>query len=298
MRNIPTDLLRTFVTVVDLGGFTSASEALGRSQPAISLQIKRLEDLLQTQLFLRTGHTPQMSEEGKTLLEYARQILYLNDDAIIRLSKSSVSGTIKLGIPDEFSLSFLPEILGKFAQSHPNVALLVTCDLSVNLLAKLNSYDLVVAMHADAVPESVLLSWSEELVWVTGPSFNVHVHAPLPLIVAPEGCVYRNRILTTLNRFGKPWRIMYTSTSYGSVQAGVLAGLGVTALAASTVPENLRVLGPSDQFPSLNPAEIGLHFGGDRRSGAVLRLADYMAARLSRLRTLESELKAVPQLIG
>ena len=123
MRNLPTDLLRTFVNVTELGGFSKAGSQIGRSQPAVSLQIKRLEELLDTELLIRNGRQLKMTEKGEMLLSYARQILKLNDQAVSSLTRQKLSGHIRLGIPNEFAISFLPNILGKFSHSHPDISL-------------------------------------------------------------------------------------------------------------------------------------------------------------------------------
>ncbi|MEZ5581936.1 MAG: LysR family transcriptional regulator [Candidatus Competibacteraceae bacterium] len=203
MKNLPMDLLRTFVTVVDLGGFTHAGALLGRSQPAVSLQIKRLEEIIATPLFQRTtGQRLRPTETGEFVLDYARQILLLNDEVFSRLIKPKVAGCVRIGLPNEFAVSLLPEILGKFTQTHPQVSLEVKCDLSVNLLARLkqqHEFDLVIAIRQEQTPEPVAPGWLEELVWVVNPNHTVHTKTPLPLIVAPSGCTYRERMLQVLD---------------------------------------------------------------------------------------------------
>ncbi|WP_018149848.1 LysR substrate-binding domain-containing protein [Leeia oryzae] len=283
MKNLPTDLLRTFVTVIDQGGFSNAGDLLGRSQPAISLQIKRLEELVNVSLFQRTSRSFQLSEEGQVLLAYARSILNLNDEVLARLSKVSLSGVVRLGVPNEFADSFLPDILGKFSQSYPDVTLEVGCELSTHLLAKLDKgeYDLVFGLHATRKVKTTNEGWSEELVWVGSPQHAVYSKSPLPLIVAPIGCVYRQRILETLEQLGRPWRIAYTSPSFGGIKAGVLAGLGVTVLARSAVPDGLRILGAAEKMPKLPDIRVHLHYDQGKVNGAVLGLIDFMSARLA-----------------
>ena len=196
--------------------------------------------------------------------------------------KTTVAGCVRLGIPNEFAVSFLPEILGKFAQSHPSVNLEVDCDLSVNLLVKLEKgdFDLVVALHKGSDSESGIKGWTEDLVWVTSPAYNTRANAPLPLIVAPKGCVYRNRIIQTLDKAKQPWQIVYTSANYGGIIAAVLAGLGVTALSKSTVPHGLRTLGAADKLPGLAAVEVRLHYDRTGPSEAILQLVDYIIMRV------------------
>lgn len=287
VHNLPTDLLRTFVTVADLGGITSASKVVGRSQPAVSLQIKRLEELVGVPLLERSGGRLGTTREGDVLLRYAREMLALNDEALARLTRPMLAGTVRLGIPNEFASSFLPQILGKFAQTHRHVAVEVTCALSTNLRASYerNELDLVFALHTDEPVESTAEGWTEELVWVASPRHHSHTRTPLPLIVAPRGCVYRGRIMEVLEEARIPWRVVYSSPSFGGIRAGVLAGLGVTVLSRSVVPEGLRTLVAGKRLPHLPPVRVQLHYNHERASEAVRGLAEYMAANLAERRT-------------
>ena len=133
MKNLPMDLLRAFVTVVEFNSFTKAGDLLGRSQPAISLQINRLEGLLDETLIIKEGKNLALSDAGETIYEYAKQILSLNDLAVSEYSKSTVMGKVRLGIPSEFATILLPKIVGRFAKAYPNVTLEVNCELSKNL---------------------------------------------------------------------------------------------------------------------------------------------------------------------
>ena len=278
--NLPTDLLRTFVTITDLGSFTRAGDKLGRSQPAISLQIKRLEEMLKTRLYERSNRDLELSHSGRLLADYARRMLAINDEAVIKLLQQDVEGSVHLGIPNEFAASRLfPEVLSRFSQSHPQVQLQVTCDLSVNLLDRLkrNTFDLVLALHNSSESGYDKESWFEEIVWVCGPDSNANQREPLPLIVAPEGCIYRQRMIEALDTIGKPWHIVYTSQNYGGIRAGVMAGLGVTALARNTVSEGMIVLGSADRMRRLQQVELGLHYDADSASIASRRLAEFIA---------------------
>lgn len=279
MHNLPTELLRTFVTVVEKEGFTAAGQAMGRTQPAVSLQMKRLEEICGTPLFDRVGKRQKISESGKLLLDYAHQILNLNDEVLRRLQAPKLAGTVKLGLPNEFAMTLLPNILGKFANSHPEVTLQVECDLSTHLLSRLQSqeFDLIVCIHDEAPNSDFEPLWTEDLVWVRSPIHATHEQTPLPLIVAPEGCVYRKQLSTRLKERGIESRIVYTSSGYSGIQAAVLAGLGVTVLARSTVPKGMRIVEESEHLPGLAGAQVGLHFASRKRSEAVQMLADYLS---------------------
>ncbi len=283
MLNVPTELLRTFVSVVELGSFTRAGDAVGRTQSAISLQIRRLEELLDAPLLVRGSHRVKLTNQGAILVGYARRMLALNDEAVNSLGRPKVAGSVRLGAPHEYTASLLPVILGKFAQAHPRVMLEVTCDLSKNLLARheKGEFDLVIALHDDPDAADGVKVLNEALQWVTSPDHSYHQQRPLPLVLAPPPCIYRGHMLETLTRLSKPYRIAYTSSSYSGIIAAVRAGLGVTLLSATTVPEGMRTLGEREGFPAMGELEVRLHFSGDGPFEAVRCLADYITASFS-----------------
>ena len=283
MKNLPTDLLRTFVTVAELRGFTAAAEVLGRSQPAISLQIKRLEQLLGRSLLLRSGHTLQLTPAGDDLFRYARQILALNDEAFGKLAGGEVSGRLRFGIPSEFATTLLPRIIGRFIQAYPAVTLEVTCELSKQLLSpeQRGAFDLILALQDDPRAQAENRVKVDELVWVAGPEYDVSPMKKLSLIAAPEGCIYRKRGIERLDAAGVQWRMVYTIPDLTGIQAAIEEGLGVTVLARSTVPQNLRVLRPGGRLPALGKVGINLLHRAGQNSEAASRLADYVRASLN-----------------
>ena len=279
MLNLPTELLRSFVKAVELRSFTRAGDAVGRTQSAISLQMRRLEEMLDTPLFERGTHRVRLTEEGATLADYARRVLALNDEAVASLRRPRVAGCLRLGAPHEYMASLLPTILGKFAQSHPGVTLEVTCDLSKNLLERQakGEFDLVIALHDDGQRGGGVLVHTEPLVWISGIDHARHDQQPLSLVLAPPPCIYRNRVLHTLGRLNRSWRVSYTSSSYSGILAAVRAGLGVTLLAASTVPEGVRRLGEREGFPEMGVLDVCVHRNRENASEAANCLADYVA---------------------
>ncbi|HEY0856593.1 MAG TPA: LysR substrate-binding domain-containing protein, partial [Albitalea sp.] len=196
------------------------------------------------------------------------------------LRRPKVAGSVRLGAPHEYTASLLPVILGKFAQSHPGVMLEVTCDLSKNLLARQEKgeFDLVIALHDDPEERGGTKVLTEQLVWITSLDHERHTQRPLSLVVAPPPCIYRNRVLQTLGRQQRPWRIAYMSSSYSGIIAAVRAGLGVTLLAGSTVPEGVRALGERDGFPVMGQLDVRLYERPERATEAVRCLADYITS--------------------
>ncbi len=277
------DVLRAFVTISEVGSFTQAGDLLGRSQPAISLQIKRLEELIGSSLFRRKGQLIELTESGHNLFSYAKRILVLNDEALSSFHHASVSGQLKLGIPSEFATILLPKILSRFAQTYPNVNLEITSDLSRNLLSEApqKKFDLVLALHDDPKKASSKLVKEEELVWVTSAQHHVHKLDVIPLITAPEGCIYRNRATSILNKAEQPWRITYINPDLTGIQTAIEEGLGVTVLAKGTVPDTLKIVRTSDRFPKLGKIGISLIAKKGKQTEAVELLMDYLKASLA-----------------
>lgn len=278
MKNLPTDLLRTFVAVVRENSFSTAGRKLGRSQPAVSLQINRLEELVDRPLIHRKSRSFTLTEDGEVLMDYARRILQLNDEAMLRLRKPDVVGKVRLGIPHEFAISYLPDFLSGFSETYPGVELEVVSELSHDLLERQRhgDLDLVIAIHRE--PDFTISDegWQESLCWVVSPGAANYSPESVPLVVAPHGCVYRYRILQALDRNQIPWRIVFTGTSYGGICAAVTAGLGVTVLARNTVPEGLKAIASDKQLPALEDARVDLHYDRRQPDPALHRLVDYI----------------------
>jgi len=277
MKNLPTDLLRTFVSVAQLGSFTKAGELLGRSQPAISLQISRLEELASNPLLSRSGQSMELTDAGRILYKAAQQMLSINDQVLGQLDPDTITGKVRLGIPSEFATTLLPKIVSRFANANPNIRLEVNCDLSKNLLSKagLSSHDLVLTLHDDLEDNQQHQVKVDELVWVTSQSHDTHLQKNVSLIAAPEGCIYRKRATQALNQLKLPWQIVYTIRDLTGIQAAIETGMGVTVLAKSTVPKNLRILKPSDKYPPLGKIGICLIDTRNGNSAAVNKISEY-----------------------
>ncbi|WP_372740481.1 LysR substrate-binding domain-containing protein [Neptunomonas sp.] len=296
MKNIPMDLLRTFTTINDLGGFTQAGGLLGRSQPAISLQIKRLEEMLDVQLFNRAGGL-QLTEDGHILYSSARKILEINDAVVSRLSTPDVSGTVRLGTPNDFEVSFLPVLLSKFTRAYPNVTLDVGSDVSINLrnAYKKGTFDLVMTMdeyptHKFAEDDFIV----EALSWITDPGFIQNKDQPIPLVLYPEGCIYRQHITDALNKANIPWRVVYCSSSLLGIQSAIKAGLGISALVINTIPEMLQTGQDHSGLPDLGLVTIGFNYDQNNLSPAAALLLDYLRRGLKQTQSHPASYKFGP----
>lgn len=280
------DALRAFVAVADLGGVTNAADHLGRSQPALSLQIKKLEETLNAELFLRFNKQLKLSEHGSEIYSTAKQILALNDQLIGKLLTPELAGQIRLGIPSEFATTLLPKILGRFAQSYPYVTLEVFSDLSRKLLSEplREQFDLILALHDKPSTKRKGLVKTDKLVWVGSRDHRHDRLETLPLILAQDGCIYRKRALRSLEKIKRRWRIIHTNPDLSGIQAAIKEGLGITVLAQSTVPEELTIIdniGRNDKLPDLGSIDISLIYERRNASDATERLAGYIQSSLN-----------------
>ncbi|MGU3448742.1 LysR substrate-binding domain-containing protein [Methylobacterium sp. 391_Methyba4] len=270
--------MRTFVAIVDNGSFTRAAQRLSLTQSTVSLQIKRLEDGLARRLFDRDGRDLQLTPEGEILLTYARQILQLGAEALSRLRETDVSGVVRLGTPEDFATTHLSEVLACFARTHPQVALQVQCDFTVNLLADFakGRYDLILFKREPQGPSGGTKVWREVLDWVASPRLVTETEGPIPLILAPAPDVYRKRALSALDAAGRDWRIVYTSPSLAGLQAAVQAGLGVTVLPTEMIPADMVSVSARLQLPKLPDTEIVLY----RAPGHVTPAAELLSSTI------------------
>lgn len=280
-RNLNLDLLRCFVTIAELGSFTRAGERLGRTQSTISLQIKRLEDQLGRPVFVRTARSFALTSEGARLLGRARQLLRLNDATLAELYEPDVAGAVRLGVPEDFATEHLPAVLSQFAEAHPLVELEVTCDLTLNLLAKFSAdaFDLVLVKREPSAPLEGTRVWREPLVWVARDRQAIQDLETIPLVVSPEPCVYRKRATDALDAIGRKWRVAYTSTSLAGCQSAVKAGLGITVLPREMMPSFLTAVTGDPGLPPLYDTEIAL-IEAPGISSTAAKLAQHIVSAL------------------
>ena len=283
MRNLPIELLRTFVAVCDAGSVTIAAEHIGLSQPAMSLQIKRLEELLESRLFLRIKKRLEPSEAGLKLYPKARKMLNLGDEILNEFRQPELQGHVCLGLPSEFATTLLPAILGRFSSSYPNVALEVVCDLSRNLLSATQQqrFDLTLSLHNQSSKERIGYIKSDQLVWVGSANHRSENKKEIPLVLAQDGCIYRQKALNQLNNADRPWRLAHTNPDLSGIQAAIEAGLGITVLAKSTVPPSLIIIESERDLPALGSIDICVTTRSSRsKDSAAMRLSEYIRLSL------------------
>ncbi|MCP3396333.1 LysR family transcriptional regulator [Bradyrhizobium sp. CCGB20] len=272
------ELLRSFVSVVEAGGFTRAGERVHRTQSTVSQQIKRLEEDVGQVLLHRDGKDVRPTEAGERLLSYARRLLTLAEEARDVLREPDSEGAIRLGIPEDFAAYRLAKLLGAFSRSHPGVRLDVRADQSKNLSRDLERSELDLALFKrEAGAKGAIAVWPERVHWVTSKSHPVDVNAPsVPLIGFPLGCLYRAGAIHALESAGRAWHMSYSSSSLAGIQAAVAAGMGLSILSEMSIQSDHRVLTAKDGFEPINRTEVAL-MASPGASPATLRLADRLA---------------------
>ncbi len=272
--SIDTELLRSFVAIADHGGFTRAAEAVNRTQSAISMQMKRLEqDVLQRDLFERDGRGVRLTAEGQVLLGYARRILKLHGEVINTLREPHMVGSVRIGTPDDYVMRFLPGILSRFAQSFPLVQVEVHCEPSTLLLQR-KDLDLTIVTREPGTEIGQLLR-QERFVWAEAPGFQVHEQRPLPLAMFNSDCFCRAWACNALDAREIDYRMAYTSPSLAAIVAVVSAGLAVTAQLQSVIPPQLRILDEAQGLPPLPGCSIVL-----LRNGQPSQISETLAEHI------------------
>ena len=272
------ELLRSFVSVVDAGGFTRAGERVHRTQSTVSQQIKRLEDDFGRPLLNRIGKKVVPTEDGERLLAYARRLLALAEETRDMLARPKGEGVVKLGIPEDFAAYRLTELLASFKRSHPGLRLDVRADQSMCLRRDLERCELDLALLKRPAGEKGGIGvWPERVHWVTS---KVHPVDPetqsVPLIGFPPGCLYRAGAIHAIESAGRTWHMAYTSSSLAGIQAAVAAGLGLGLLSEIAIQPTHRVLSAKDGFAPIAKTEVAL-MATPEASPATLRIADLLA---------------------
>jgi DNA-binding transcriptional LysR family regulator len=275
--NLDMDVLRTLLTANELGALNRAAEQVGRSQSAVSQQIRKLEEQVGQPLFRKQGRGLVLTEAGDVVLSYARRILELNDEAIAAVHGTDVEGVVRFGLPSDFAESWLPAVLGRFKRAHPAVRIEASVDRNAALLDRLDKGQLDLALifghqgRADAEPIAKL-----PMAWIGGAASDWKKGEPVPLVMFEAPCAFRQTGISALDAAGMPWRVTFTSPSLAGLWAAVDAGLGITLRTAASKPAHLEVFGVRSGLPRLPVTELSLHTAGRPLSPASQRLKDIL----------------------
>ncbi|MGF6230737.1 DNA-binding transcriptional LysR family regulator [Inquilinus ginsengisoli] len=253
------DLLRSFVSVVDAGGFTRAGERVHRTQSTVSQQIRKLEDSVGRPLLHRQGRGVAPTEEGERLLGYARRLLALSDEAEDALRRPDGLAVVRVGLGEDFAAERLTEALSGLARLRPALRLDVRCDAGSELRRAFGQGELDIAViKRDSGFGTAVAAWPERLVWVASRRHGVPEVDPVPLVAYGQGCIYRARAIHSLESAGRRWRIAFTGSNLPSVQAAIACGFGIGILVARSVRDDLRILRPEEGFPAVPPSELAV----------------------------------------
>jgi DNA-binding transcriptional LysR family regulator len=287
MSNIPTDLLRTLVTVVDQRSFTQAARTLGVTQPAVSAHIKRLQAILGAELFDRSGPGVSLTPKGELIVNHARRLLSINDLILNVADPSPSARTIRVGVPTDFLGGNLPGLLATYRNRWPDLHFRVQHgSIEPQLTAqRQGQLDIAIGLTSEEPDAEARHHWTEQMAWLRGRSTRVNATDPVPLVSFREDCIYYRTAVNTLRRSRRDSELVFMGPTIVSLAAAVSAGLGIMALPRSRVwPSDLTVWddAPLPKLPDLVWG-VYLRDGGER--GLLEDLADSIAGEL-RARTV------------
>jgi DNA-binding transcriptional LysR family regulator len=257
--NIPTDLLRTFVAIYQLGSFTKAAHLFELTQPAVSAHMKKLEILIGADLIERNVAGVNLTACGEEVLKYARRILLINDQIVSSASQQRTLPVVRLGIPNIFAAVKLKRILTECPATVGESRLQVCCDHSPGLLRSIRSgyLDIALVLSDEEEVKDPLRSWSEELVWVRAPDFVFEPDRAVPLVSSPNVLLPDRIAMDALEQANQPYEIVFTAFDSLARRSGAMAGLGYLPLPRKVVPDGLVIERPGI-LPALSPVTIGI----------------------------------------
>lgn len=284
MINIPTELLRTLVAVVDLRSFTKAAQSLGVTQPAVSAQIKRLHLLLDCELFDKSAPGVSLTPSGKLLINYARRMLSINDQIVGMAVPTPGSRALRLGVPGDFAALLLPPVLARFRARHPHLRFTVRSEhfdiMSRDL--RQGELDLMVGLSENGIPLDARHQWNEPSAWIRQPGFKLDLEAPVPLVTFSDACAFHRAAISTLNRVQRPFEVVFVGPSEACILSAVRGGLGVSMMARSRANVEDVEIWDDAPLPHVNDLYCGIYLGETGETQALQELADEIYEALGR----------------
>lgn len=275
------DLLKTLIAIAETGNFSSAAEIVFRTPSAISMQVKKIEEIVSRPIFKRDSRSVSLTTDGELLLEHARRVLALNNEMVSRFVAPNISGEIRIGAGDDFAERLLPAMLAKFNQTHPLVVVEVFMENTDVLISKVDAGEIDLAVilcdagyKSDHVAERLA---TEELVWAARKGGIAAEQTPLPISVWEEGCSWREAALDALEENGLDYRIAFRSAYIGGQKAAVLSDLAVAPLPISSLGGDIVEAKSATKLPRLASYALGLLVREDP-SEAIKAAADHLRA--------------------
>lgn len=278
------DQLQTFIMIADTGSFTRAADEVHRTQSAVSMQMRRLEERIGKPLFEKEGRLNKLSEEGERLLGYARRMIHLNRETLSAFDDTRLEGVIRIGTPDDYADRFLPEIMARFSRSNPKVELTVICEPTPGLVEhiKRGNLDLALVTHHDTRGQSEVVR-REPLLWVSSANHATHEQEILPMAFGRPTCIWRRAACDLLDDMNREYRVLFSSFSATVITAAVLSGLAISVLPECALRPGMRVLGEPDGFGALPECKIGIMRGHTTRPDLVDALARHISESLDNI---------------
>ncbi|PYE37271.1 DNA-binding transcriptional LysR family regulator [Rhizobium sp. PP-F2F-G38] len=274
------DVLKTFVAIAETGNFTTAAEAVYRTPSAVSMQIKKMEELLGCALFLRDARSVSLTPKGEVLLGFARRMLALNNEAVTRFLMPDMHGVVRLGAPEDLGERILPDVLKRFGETFPNVTVDVTIGQSNVMRKRVEERRMDIVIY-NSFPSETLrdgeILMEERLVWAGTRCGTAHLREPLPVSMWEDGCVWRADAIDKLNKSGRAHRVAFLSAHTTGQKAAILADLAIAPLPRYLVQGDLVELGPAEGLPDLGTYNIGIQTIDDA-SAPVLAVAEHVRA--------------------
>lgn len=282
-RVLDLDLLRVFVQVVQTGSFSVAAKSLYRTQSAVSMQIRRLEEQIGCELIYRKKSGAHPTPEGVLLLEVANEMLALNDRIFEQLSSAAVSGLVRIGATEHYARAVLPELIAKFCALYPEVLVEIHTGFAKEMLSQIRTrFDLVIGVSEAGSGTGTTLATSR-VTWAVAPGHSPHRQSPIPLAMGIEGTLFRQWGTSALDSAGIRWRMGYCSSSVAALEGAVRAGLAVGIFSEHTLDKRLLPLGINDGLPILPSSEVWIMRSEKSTSKAVTLLHDFIVNAIHRL---------------
>ncbi|WP_122170178.1 LysR family transcriptional regulator [Burkholderia stabilis] len=274
------DLLRSFVVIAEMRALSRAAARVGRTQSALSQQMKRLEEVVDQPLFQRTGRGVVLTHPGERLLVHAQRILRLHDEAMADLCGTGLSGTIRFGCPDDYAEVFLPSLLRQFSSQHPQAIVEVVCGPTPRLLEQLDkrAVDLAMISLPDGSSDDIIRR--EQLVWIGYPGLEPAHFDPLPLALSDRDTLDHIAACDALDRAGRDYRVAYASSSLAGLIALVRSGQAFAVMTQTAVPSDLAIVNGDPRLPPLPAVGITLRFDRKRPSHLTAAFAEHIRLTL------------------
>lgn len=259
--NLDHTLLRTFVAAVDTLSFTKAASIVHKSPATVSMQIAKLEERLECELFRRNTRNVVLTDAGEELLSYARRMLRLHDEAVEAIRRPDVSGSVTIAAPDDYISSILPPVLRRFGAIFPKVELTVICAQTTALIPQLQAGDIDLAIITETKGIAGELIRRERMVWISSPERQALQRSPLPVALFEPGSRARDVVISALNNAEITYRAAYSSLSQLGMMSIVEADLAIAAVVQSAAPKGFAQLGKVDGLPEIEALDVVLARG-------------------------------------